>query len=102
MTQREKQSEFLKAWAELVLYAFSLGYELTSGDLFRDPRAPYGSKSSKHRRRLAGDLNLFIGGAYKKDAESHRKLGEWWETRGGIWGGRFGDDPATPQIEGVD
>jgi hypothetical protein len=102
MTLREKQSEFLKAWAELVLYAFSLGYEPTPGDLFRDPRCPYGSKSSKHRRRLAGDLNLFIGGAYKTDAESHRPLGEWWEARGGIWGGRFGDDPATPKIEGND
>ena len=68
-----------------------MGYEVTLGDAYRDPRCPYGSKSSKHKRRLAIDLNLFKNGQYLEGTESHRPLGEWWESQGGIWGGRFED-----------
>jgi hypothetical protein len=88
---REKQSEFARAVPRLIDYAFSVGYEVTLGDAYRDPRAPYGSKSSKHRRRLAIDLNLFKNGVYLTTTEDHRELGEYWEKIGGIWGGRFDD-----------
>ena len=86
----------------LIDKAHALGLEVTGGDLFRDSRCPYGSKSSRHRSRLAIDLNLFDGTRYLTTAADHRELGEWWEAQGGIWGGRFGDDPTTPQIEGWD
>jgi hypothetical protein len=91
VTLREKQSEFARAVPRLIDYAFSVGYEVTLGDAYRDPRAPYGSKSSKHRRRLAIDLNLFKNGVYLTTTEDHRELGEYWEKIGGIWGGRFDD-----------
>jgi hypothetical protein len=72
------------------------GFNFTYGDAFRDPRCPYGSKVSKHKRRLAIDINLFAdldgdGEAddYCKDTERHRPFGEWWEAQGGVWGGRF-------------
>lgn len=91
MSLREKQSEFARAVPRLIDYAFSVGYEVTLGDAYRDPRAPYGSKSSKHRRRLAIDLNLFKNGVYLTTTEDHRELGEYWEKIGGIWGGRFDD-----------
>jgi len=97
-----QQIAFMRAVPRLIDKAFELGYDVTGGDLFRDPRAPYGSKSSSHRRRLALDLNLFKNGIYLKDAQSHLPLGEFWESLGGIWGGRFGDDPVTPAIEGYD
>lgn len=102
MTLREKQSAFASAVAELIDKAISLGFDVTLGDAFRDPRCPYGSKSSKHRRRLAIDINLFKDGVYLDSTDAHRELGEWWESQGGIWGGRFGDDPVTPKIEGRD
>lgn len=88
---RRKQVEFMKALPLLINKAFSLGYEVTGGDLFRDSRCPYGSKSSKHSRRLAVDLNLFKDGKYLTKTEDHEELGEYWEEIGGIWGGRFED-----------
>jgi hypothetical protein len=75
----------------LIDKAISLGYQVTLGDAYRDPRCPYGSKSSRHRSRLAIDLNLFQNGRYLKSTGEHAPLGEWWEREGGIWGGRFED-----------
>ena len=49
----------------------------------------YGSAKSCHKLRLAIDLNLFRGGKMLTTTEDHRPLGEWWESQGGAWGGRF-------------
>jgi len=89
MTLREKQSTFVRMTGKLIWYANQLGYELTYGDAYRDPRCPYGSKTSKHHDRLAVDFNLFIDGKYRRDTEAHKPLGEYWESIGGTWGGRF-------------
>jgi hypothetical protein len=76
----------------LLLQAHQLGFAVSLGDAYRDPRCPYGSKSSRHKSRLAIDLNLFnASGTYLTDTDDHRPLGEWWESIGGIWGGRFED-----------
>ncbi len=91
MSLRAKQSAFAKAVPSLIDHAYELGFEVTLGDAYRDPRAPYGSKSSKHRRRLAIDLNLFRDGRWLTQTEDHAQLGEYWESIGGIWGGRFDD-----------
>jgi len=88
---RETQSRFAFTAAKLIERAYEIGLSVTLGDAYRDPRCPYGSKSSRHRQRLAIDLNLFKDGKYLEDTESHRELGEWWEKQGGIWGGRFDD-----------
>jgi len=50
---------------------------------------------SKHRQRLAIDLNMFINGKYVTDARKYRILGELWEKIGGRWGGRFGVAPCN-------
>ena len=91
MSLREKQTEFARQVPGLIKKAFDLGFEVTLGDAYRDPRAPYGSKSSRHRQRLAIDLNLFRNGQYLTKTEDHKPLGEYWEAVGGIWGGRFDD-----------
>lgn len=91
MTLRQKQSKFCKMIALLILHAEALGYELTFGDAYRDPRVTYGHKKSLHRKRLATDLNLFKKGKYLTGTESYRPLGEYWESIGGSWGGRFKD-----------
>ncbi|EIH4172001.1 M15 family metallopeptidase, partial [Escherichia coli] len=39
--------------------------------------------------RLAVDFNLFINGKYQADTDAYRPLGEYWESIGGTWGGRF-------------
>lgn len=91
MSLRKKQSEFAAQVPRLIDKAIELGYEVTLGDAYRDPRCPYGSKSSRHKSRLAIDLNLFRDGLYLQDTADHAELGEWWESVGGIWGGRFQD-----------
>ena len=91
MTLRDKQSLFVVMIAQLILHATELGYQLTWGDAYRDPRVPYGHPHSLHKLRLAVDLNLFKDGTWLNRTEDHRVLGEWWESIGGTWGGRFDD-----------
>jgi hypothetical protein len=91
VTLREQQSRFVVMVGELLTQAEALGYELTLGDAYRDPRVPYGQPRSLHRQRLAIDLNLFKDGVFLASTDDHRPLGEWWESIGGTWGGRFGD-----------
>lgn len=50
-----------------------------------------GGSLSLHPDKLAIDLNLFKDGHYLSSTEAHRPLGEWWESIGGTWGGRFND-----------
>jgi len=88
MTLREKQSKFVKMVALLIFYAYEMGYEITFGDAW----ALVGhKKDSNHGIRLAIDLNLFRDGKYLSSTKSHRPLGEFWESIGGAWGGRFND-----------
>jgi hypothetical protein len=90
-TLRQKQSRFAHMVALLILHAEQMGYELTFGDAYRDKRCNYGIKNSLHKQRLAVDFNLFKNGRYLRSTEAHRPLGEYWESIGGTWGGRFGD-----------
>lgn len=88
MGLREKQSRFVRMVALLIQFAYELGYELTFGDAW----AKSGHKeNSLHYDRLAIDLNLFRDGKWLNKTEDHRALGEFWESIGGSWGGRFGD-----------
>jgi hypothetical protein len=99
MTLGQKQRQLVRMVAELINYAYSNGYELTLGDAFRDPRLHgevgvkkgYGHFKSAHKQRLAIDLNLFKDGKYLTSTEAHKPLGEFWESLGGTWGGRFND-----------
>jgi len=91
MTLRQKQSRFVHMIALLILHAEALGYELTFGDGYRDPRVPYGHPESLHKHRLAHDLNLFQDGIYLMTTAAHEPLGLYWESLGGAWGGRFND-----------
>lgn len=99
MTLRQKQSKFARMVADLIVKAYDMGYEVTLGDAYRDPRLfgamgekkGYGSANSFHKQRLAIDLNLFKDGVFLGFTEAHKPLGEWWESQGGTWGGRFND-----------
>lgn len=85
----DKQMLFARMVADLIREANRLGYEVTLGDAYRDPRVPYGHPKSLHKCRLAIDLNLFKDGEWLTKTEDHRKLGEYWEACGGTWGGHF-------------
>ncbi len=98
-TLGQKQQRFTRMVARLLDTAHALGYEVTFGDAYRDPRVfgplgvrqGYGHRSSAHKQRLAIDLNLFRDGKFLQSTEDHKQLGEWWESQGGTWGGRFED-----------
>ena len=99
LTLRQKQSRFAVMAALLILKAQEMGYEVTLGDAYRDPRVfgdmgerkGYGESQSAHKQRLALDLNLYRDGQYLRATEDHAALGAWWEAQGGAWGGRFDD-----------
>lgn len=105
MTLSQHQRRFSQACARLILEAERLGFEVSLGDAYRDPRVfgewgqrkGYGATRSNHKRRLAIDLNLFRNGRYLRSTQSHEPLGRYWEALGLEldlplrWGGRFGD-----------
>ncbi|MGJ8619633.1 MAG: M15 family metallopeptidase [Methylophilaceae bacterium] len=99
MTLREKQSKFALLVSQLIAKAYEMGFEVTIGDAYRDPRVhgkmgekkSYSSANSCHKLRLAIDLNLFKDGTWLQSTVDYRVLGEWWEAQGGAWGGRFKD-----------
>ena len=86
LTLRQRQSRFAHMVGLLIMFAFEQGYELTFGDAF----ATKGHiQDSNHYKRLAIDLNLFKDGKYLTETKDHQELGEFWESIGGSWGGRF-------------
>lgn len=101
MSLSSLQMEFAGLVPRLIDKAFALGYGVTLGDAYRDPRVHgavgvkmgYGNAKSGHKQRLAIDLNLFKDGQFLESTESHRELGEWWEKQHTLarWGGRFQD-----------
>ena len=99
MSLGNKQRKFTLMVSKLIIFAYDNGYELTFGDAYRDPRLHgelgeklgYGHRNSCHKIRLAVDFNLFRDGAYLTSDDDHRPLGEYWESIGGSWGGRFND-----------
>jgi len=92
MSLREKQSDFVMMVADLIHFVYDKGWELTFGDAYRDSRVTYGHAKSLHRSRLAIDMNLFVDGKYIRGASpEYTEIGEYWESLGGSWGGRFDD-----------
>lgn len=101
MSLRKLQTEYARLIPRLIDKAFELGYEVTLGDAYRDPRVhgalgvrkSYSHPKSAHKVRLALDLNLFKDGEFKELTDDHRQLGEWWEQQHSLarWGGRFDD-----------
>ena len=96
-TLLQSQQRFAEMAAKLIQKAVELGYKVTLGDAYRDPRVhgefgkqvAYGESKSFHKLRLAIDLNLYKEGKYLTKTEDHKVLGEYWESLGGSWGGRF-------------
>lgn len=101
MSVRKLQSEFARLVPRLIDKAFEMGFEVTLGDAYRDPkvhgqlgvRMSYSHPRSAHKVRLAIDLMLFKDGEWLEMTEDHRPLGEWWEQQHPLarWGGRFND-----------
>ena len=96
MKLSETQQLFAVMIADLIHWAQEHGYRLTFGEAYRTPeqaalnaKSGKGIRNSLHTLRLAVDFNLFINGKYQADTDAYRPLGEYWESIGGTWGGRF-------------
>ncbi|EEQ5787293.1 TPA: M15 family metallopeptidase [Escherichia coli] len=96
MKLSEKQQLFAVMIADLIHWAQEHGYRLTFGEAYRTPeqaalnaKSGKGIRNSLHTLRLAVDFNLFINGEYQANTDAYRPLGEYWESIGGTWGGRF-------------
>lgn len=91
MSLGNEQRKFAPMFARLILYAYDMGYEVTLGDLFRDPRLHgeigekrgYGHPKSCHKLKMAGDLNLFKDGKFMTDGSDHNILHDYWDSEGG-------------------
>lgn len=96
MTLSQKQQQFTQMVGQLIAWSFANGYALTLGEAYRTPEqaklnaaSGAGIANSLHIQRLAIDFNLFIGGVWQTDSKAFLPLGEYWESLGGSWGGRF-------------
>ena len=90
MTLRQKQSVFVRMIADLILWAYNNGYQLTFGDAYVSTRMGH-MRASLHYDRLAVDFNVFKDGEWLQAGEEFIDIGEFWESVGGSWGGRFED-----------
>ncbi|HHR6455461.1 TPA: M15 family metallopeptidase [Providencia alcalifaciens] len=100
MSMVDKQNRFTGMLAKLIIFAQDKGYQLTCGEAFRTEaqaklNAANGSgiSNSLHTQRLAIDFNLFKDGKYLTATSDYKELGEYWESLGGSWGGRFKTRP---------
>lgn len=96
MSLSKQQQLFVRKVAQLIVWANNKGYELTFGDAYRSQEQAnknaamgIGISNSLHCKRLAIDFNLFKDGVYLSDTEDYIELGVFWESIGGVWGGRF-------------
>ena len=114
MTLRQAQSKFAWMLGRLLVKSEALKTPVAILELYRSletQRAYVARKvsktlNSKHLDGLAVDL-LFLSdieddGKMNYSPEKYKELGLFWESLGGRWGGRFGDNPATEKIEGWD
>ena len=89
MKLSKKQQLFALAMAELVIYAYRLGYGLTYDNAYMKKGSNDGRKNtSTHRNRLAVDWNIFVFQFNKylthEDADmAFNELHDKWDTLGG-------------------
>ena len=89
MSLSKQQMDFVQAVGKLINFVYSKGYTLTFGDTY--PGKFKHRKDSWHGKGLAIDLNLFLNGEYLTKTSDHAQFGEFWESIGGTWGGRWKD-----------
>lgn len=85
-TLGQKRTRFTAMIPKLINKANELGFEIRFV-----PEHNKHMKKSLHYIGLAKDFDLFKDGVYLTKTEDHTPLGEYWESLGGTWGGRFGD-----------
>lgn len=99
---QRRQCEFTLAVSKLITRAVASGYRIKVQEWNRtlETQKEYVLKGvsrtldSRHLDGLAVDVYLFQDELIIYGGLAYRPLGEYWETLGGQWGGRFGVDKA--------
>ena len=111
---RRKQAKFASMAGFLLMKATVLKTPVVILEFYRDlqtqkayiARGASKKLNSKHLDGLAVDLafieDIEDDGKINWIPDKYKALGEYWESLGGRWGGRFGDKPDTENIEGWD
>jgi hypothetical protein len=92
---------------ELMDYATAQGWHPYISSARRTCREQQGCALSKAKRSWhplgrAIDVELQIEAPDDDPAKYYRELGEWWESQGGTWGGRWTDlYPIAPGVPGA-
>lgn len=98
MTLGQKQEIFSLNLAHLLLYAYSNGYRIRMGEVWRtkeqaqrNAAAGIGISNSLHIDKLAADLNVFKDGIWLTESEQLKELGDFWKKLhpDNAWGGDF-------------
>jgi hypothetical protein len=100
MNLSERQAAFTLALGKLIIHADDLGLRVKIQEVNRtieeqrQNMAAGVSKTmdSRHLDKLAADLYILLpsGEAVLDLPDAYRPLGQFWESLGGRWGGRFG------------
>jgi peptidoglycan L-alanyl-D-glutamate endopeptidase CwlK len=93
------QRLFSQDYALLLQKAEELGYEVTLGEVYRDPewqqvmvrRGKSKTLNSRHQKRLAADIFLWKDDNVTWDNADYEELGQWWESlsESHVWGGSW-------------
>ena len=100
MRLSDAQKEFAYHVGCLLVHIGTMpNYTCTLGDAYRDPRVhgklgekkSYSSANSRHKERLAIDINLFYDDVYLRKTEAYKSVGEYWTGLhpDNQWGGDF-------------
>ncbi len=91
MTLGEKQEKFTTMLYQLLHYLIKHGYRVRLKHLLRCNDCKIGHPNSLHESGLAIDIVCMRGDQPMIDTDDYLEIGEYWESIGGSWGGRFQD-----------
>ncbi len=96
ITLSQQQRKFSKLVGTLLIWIYNNGYECVLGEAQRtqaqadlNAKSGAGISNSLHIKCLAIDISLFKDDKYLTDTIDYTPVGEFWESIGGSWGGRF-------------
>ena len=87
----DKQELFSTMFCSLLVFLFNNGYGVRIKHVLRCQDCPVGHPNSCHKFSLAVDVYLTKNGKILTSLDDYREAGEYWESIGGKWGGRFSD-----------
>ena len=91
MNLGDKQELFSKMYMKLLIFVHDKGYGVRQKYLLRCKDCKIGHKRSLHKSSLAIDIVLTKDDNLFSQTEDYLEAGEYWESIGGSWGGRFSD-----------